>query len=106
MSITHLDGAVTLADIRSLRVIYDTYPNALCAKDSGVTVTYGAFKARLGLTVKKASYPLDALDFHSDTLTYCGEYLTLPVGKDAIEGKDGVPLRMQLKGGGVDVGVY
>ena len=106
VSITHLDGSVTIADIRSLRVLYDTYPSYLSASDSGVTVAYGDFKARLPLTIRRATYSLDELLFENTSLEYSGDYLTInPVGK-APTGKDGIPLKMQLSGGGTDCGTY
>ncbi len=106
VSVTHLDGSVTLADVRSLRVIYDTYPNSLSATDSGVTVAYGDLKARLPLEVKKATYSLDQIVFQSENKTYNGEFLTITPGGKAPVGKDGIPLKMEVIGGGTDTGSY
>ena len=106
VSITYRDGTVDIADSRALRVIYDTYPSFLCAKDTGVTVAYGDFKARLPLTVNKATYSLEGIAFSSGTLTYSGEYLTLSPSGQAPVGLDGIPLKMQVTGGGIDVGEY
>ncbi len=74
--------------------------------DSAVKVSYQNTSVFVPVTVKKTSYDISGVVFEDSVFEYCGSYIypaftgTLPVGRD------GIPLRAEVRGCGMDSGTY
>lgn len=74
--------------------------------DSGVILSYGGINITYPLTVEKADYSLDTLDFSEYRVTYDGKYHEYPTGSIKITGHDKIPLTVKTVGGGTNAGEY
>lgn len=74
--------------------------------DTGVTLEYLGATLIIPITVKPLSYDLSGLNFRDFSLVYDGEYHSYEETLIPIIGKDGIPLRYKISGGGKDAGEY
>ena len=98
------DGSRKVIPLGELTLSYEK-DDCFRVGDDHLTLSYGSRSVYLPVTVNPISYPLDST-IRDITLTYNGRQQSYTETLPTIIGLDGIPLRVEASGGGINVGVY
>lgn len=80
--------------------------NCLRVGDDYVYLSYGGKSLKLQVTVNRISYDLSTLELSNVKSTYNGKSQSYSQSIPKIMGLDGIPLKIEAIGGGINAGVY
>ena len=98
------DGSRKVIPLGELTLSYEK-DDCFRVGDDHLTLSYGSRSVYLPVTVNPISYPLDST-IRDITVTYNGRQQSYTETLPTIIGLDGIPLRVEASGGGINVGVY
>lgn len=104
LSVRYSSGRVETIRGSDVNIIY---PDGDClrARDGGVYAEYGGHRIHIPLLVSLAEYEFD-ISFTDSSVEFCGCFVSISHVGELPTGRDGVPLRATVSGGGMDVGSY
>ncbi len=107
MSVTAIynSGRESAVGAAGLRLIYSD-GTSLRVGDGTVIAEYEGASLLIPVTVKPLSYDISSLGISDFEVTFDGAYHTLPDSPQVILGKDGIPLKYTVSGGGAASGSY
>ena len=74
--------------------------------DNGIILSYGGVSTTLPVSVAKIDYDLSGIFFSDFSLDFDGNYHTYSGALPNIVGRDGIPLNIEVSGGGTNAGEY
>lgn len=99
------DGSERIIRDEEIRISYNR-DNCFRVGDDRVLLSYGGKSVYLPVTVNRISYDLSSLKLDGFSVIYNSEYQSYNRPLPQIVGLDGIPLSINLSGGGIDVGLY
>lgn len=99
------DGSERIISEKEIRVSYNR-DRCFRVGDDSVMLSYGGKSVYLPVTVNRIPYDLSSLDLNSFSVAYNGAHQGYNKITPQIVGLDGLPLKVDASGGGVNVGVY
>lgn len=99
------DGTERIVQGGEIRVSY-TRDNCFRVGDDSVMLSYGGKSLYLPVTVNRIDYDLSGLDLSSFSTVYNGRLQGYNRPITQIVGLDGIPLSVNISGGGINVGIY
>ena len=98
-------GREEIIEHHRLKIVYNNQ-SSLRTGDTGVIIEYMGASLLVPVTVSPLTYDLSSLSLISSEVEYNGYYQSYTISNHRIVGLDGIPLKCDISGGGVDVGVY
>ena len=99
------DGTERIIQGSEIRVSY-TRDNCFRVGDDSVMLSYGGKCVYLPVTVNRIAYDLGGLDLGGFTTVYNGRLQGYNRPITQIVGLDGIPLSVNISGGGINAGIY
>ena len=103
--VSYTDGSERIVSGGEVIVSY-TRDNCLRVGDDSALISYGGKSLRLPVTVNRISYDLDQMTLEGFSVSYNGMQQGYTKLIPQIVGLDGIPLRINATGGGINVGEY
>ncbi len=99
------DGSEKIISGKDIRVSYNR-DNCFRVGDDTVLLSYGGKSIYLPVTVNRIAYDLSSLELDGFSVVYNGVFQSYSRPISQIVGLDGIPLIVNISGGGSNVGIY
>lgn len=105
VSAIYNSGRQEIVESSCLQVVYNKQ-NTLRAGDQSVVIEYMGASLILPVTVELLDYDISNLPLSNMQVVYNGCYQSYSIGQSTIFGLDGIPLNIEVSGGGINAGDY
>lgn len=103
-SVTYNSGRIEKVAASALTVRYKS-GDCFHVSDNCAVICYGSVSVPVTVSVSAAEYDISSISFDSAEVVYNGKRQTIAAIGEVV-GKDGIPLKLKVTGGGVNAGVY